>query len=151
MNINQIRALPDSLVLSGLKTRAPELKPGKRVPIPAATKRLLWSREQGKCGFVDPTTGKRCDSTYFLECDHIVEVALGGTNDTGPRWEPKKNRAPQGARCLTIQIASNYPRATPNPRAPVNSVLIGVRVTSGRKSRVIRPPRAISKSPPTAG
>jgi hypothetical protein len=59
-------------------TPAPELKTG-RVAILAAIKREI--KKPGKCSYVDPKTGKNCDSTYFLEMDHVTPVALGGTND----------------------------------------------------------------------
>jgi HNH endonuclease len=64
-----------------VKMDAKASRSGKRVPIPVATKRQVWLRDGGKCGFVDAKTGNRCDSWYFLELDHIVAVALGGSND----------------------------------------------------------------------
>jgi hypothetical protein len=54
---------------------APGVKPKSRIAIPAATKRQVWLRDQGKCTFKD------CNSTHFLEIDHIVPVALGGSGD----------------------------------------------------------------------
>jgi 5-methylcytosine-specific restriction endonuclease McrA len=57
---------------------APGVKPkaGKnRVAIPTETKRQVWLRDQGRCAFKD------CHSTHFLEIDHIIPVALGGSND----------------------------------------------------------------------
>jgi 5-methylcytosine-specific restriction endonuclease McrA len=58
---------------------APDVTLRKRVAIPAAIKRKVM--KSGKCSYIDPKTGKSCDSTYFLETDHIIPVALGGTND----------------------------------------------------------------------
>jgi hypothetical protein len=63
---------------SGVKL-VPKL--GKRVAIPAPIKRQVWLRDQGKCTFVDRKTGKRCDSSHFIEFDLIVPVALGGSNE----------------------------------------------------------------------
>jgi hypothetical protein len=48
----------------------------KRVAIPAAVKREVWLRDGGKCSFKD------CNSTHFLELDHLLSVALGGNNDS---------------------------------------------------------------------
>jgi hypothetical protein len=56
-----------------------ELIKGRRVAIPAAIKREI--KKSGKCGFVDEKTGESCDSRYFLEIDHAVPVAMGGTNE----------------------------------------------------------------------
>jgi 5-methylcytosine-specific restriction endonuclease McrA len=51
-----------------------------RVPIPAAIRQSVWQRDGGRCGYVDPKTRRACGSTYFLELDHVVPVALGGLN-----------------------------------------------------------------------
>jgi hypothetical protein len=59
----------------------PALKMGRRAPIPARIKRLIWLRDQGKCAYTNPETGKICESRYFLEIDHVHPVALGGGND----------------------------------------------------------------------
>ncbi len=40
---------------------------------------LAKSRSMG-CDFVDSATGKRCGSQHFLQRDHIVEYAQGGSN-----------------------------------------------------------------------
>jgi hypothetical protein len=47
----------------------------------ARSKPVVWKRDQGKCSFKDPETGRCCDSTYFLEIDHIIPVAMGGSNE----------------------------------------------------------------------
>ncbi len=43
------------------------------------------------CEYIDSKTGRRCESTYQLEVDHIVPKALGGRND------------PTNLRCLCKQ------------------------------------------------
>ena len=47
--------------------------------IPAAVRREVWQRDQGCCSYVDRHTGRRCGSRFFLELDHIVPVARGGS------------------------------------------------------------------------
>ena len=47
-------------------------QPGRK-PIPAATRRAVFSKAGGKC--------RNCESTWRLEVDHIRPVALGGGND----------------------------------------------------------------------
>jgi 5-methylcytosine-specific restriction endonuclease McrA len=49
-------------------------------PIPAAVKRHVWQRDHGRCGYVCPTSGRVCASTYFVQFDHIIPRAQGGSN-----------------------------------------------------------------------
>jgi hypothetical protein len=44
--------------------------------VPAAVKRQVWARDQGRCAFVG-TTG-RCTERGFLELHHVVPFAAGG-------------------------------------------------------------------------
>src|ERR1700683_756971 len=37
----------------------------------------VWKSNDGRCAFIDPLTGKRCDATRYLEIDHIFPFALG--------------------------------------------------------------------------
>jgi hypothetical protein len=50
--------------------------------IPAAVKRAVWARDQGRCAFVG-TTG-RCGETGFLEFHHRVPYAEGGQASRQP-------------------------------------------------------------------
>ena len=45
--------------------------------IPSAVKRKVWERDGGRCTFVSPA-GRRCESRWMLEFDHIREFARGG-------------------------------------------------------------------------
>ncbi len=54
--------------------------PGKRY-IPAAVRRAVNERDDGQCTYVGPS-GRRCESTRFLEFDHIQEIARGGASTT---------------------------------------------------------------------
>ena len=46
--------------------------------IPAAVKRAVWRRDQGRCSYVDRTSGRRCGSQHLLQIDHVVPYARGG-------------------------------------------------------------------------
>jgi hypothetical protein len=46
--------------------------------IPADVRRAVWERDQGRCTFVG-TTGHRCGSQKFVQFDHVIPVARGGT------------------------------------------------------------------------
>ena len=44
--------------------------------IPAAVRRAVWQRDEGRCGFVGRTG--RCRETAFLEFHHVAPYAAGG-------------------------------------------------------------------------
>jgi hypothetical protein len=44
--------------------------------IPAAVKREVWRRDNGRCAFA--AAGKRCEERGFLEFHHVVPYAAGG-------------------------------------------------------------------------
>ncbi len=48
--------------------------------IPIAVRRLVWTRDQGRCQFVSRVTGKKCLSRHRPQADHIVPFALGGSS-----------------------------------------------------------------------
>ena len=47
--------------------------------IPAAVRREVWRRDGGRCAFV-AADGRRCNSRWKLELDHVQPVALGGSS-----------------------------------------------------------------------
>ena len=71
--------------------------------IPAAVKRQVWQRDGGRCSYVDRETGRRCNSRYMIEIDHILPHALGGGADPGNlrlvcRAHHRHRHAPHGSR-----------------------------------------------------
>ena len=62
-------------------------KPAKGAPsrpdarsryVPRAQRRSVYERDGGRCTFVDPRTGRRCNERAAIELDHRVAHALGG-------------------------------------------------------------------------
>ena len=51
--------------------------------IPAAVQRHVWQRDEGRCCYRDPLTGRRCASSHLLQIDHLLPVAQGGGEDPG--------------------------------------------------------------------
>jgi hypothetical protein len=49
--------------------------------IPAEMKRVVWTRDQGRCRYVDRKSGRRCNSSYALQIDHIIPYAKGGLTE----------------------------------------------------------------------
>jgi hypothetical protein len=50
---------------------------GEIVARAAAVKRAVWERDGGRCTYVSPE-GRRCDSRWRLELDHVEPAARGG-------------------------------------------------------------------------
>jgi hypothetical protein len=48
--------------------------------IPKSVKRVVWKRDQGRCTYQDPKTGKKCDSSHSIDFDHIIPYSWGGTH-----------------------------------------------------------------------
>ncbi len=49
--------------------------------IPRSLVRAVWKRDESKCTWVDPKTGRKCGATYKLQIDHIEPFALGGKTE----------------------------------------------------------------------
>jgi hypothetical protein len=43
--------------------------------------RALWEKAGSRCEFVDEETGRRCDCRFGLQREHVIPLALGGSND----------------------------------------------------------------------
>ncbi len=67
------------VVRSVLSSPTPTSESGRYVSAPV--RRQVWQRDGGKCTFVSPETGRKCESLFGLEVDHILPVALGGGSD----------------------------------------------------------------------
>jgi hypothetical protein len=59
-----------------------EIPGGNDRYVPAAVKRTVWERDQGRCTW-PMGDGKVCGSRHRLEFDHDLEVALGGKPTIG--------------------------------------------------------------------
>jgi len=65
------------------RPRAPSETPGENDRyVPAAVKRAVWERDQGRCTW-PMGDGEVCGATHRLEFDHDLEVALGGKPTIG--------------------------------------------------------------------
>ncbi|MGZ3656561.1 MAG: HNH endonuclease [Bdellovibrionota bacterium] len=45
-----------------------------------ATRLLVWKRDGGQCVYRDAYSGRKCETTAFLQFDHIVPRSLGGSD-----------------------------------------------------------------------
>ena len=48
--------------------------------VPAAVKDEVWARANGRCEYISPVTGKRCNSNHFLQLAHVLAYSKGGAN-----------------------------------------------------------------------
>lgn len=53
----------------------------KRSNIKITTQRVLLAKANNCCEYRDSKTGQKCESRYQLQVDHIIPIALGGSND----------------------------------------------------------------------
>jgi hypothetical protein len=68
------------------RSSKPQLPPapavtGSRRQIPRAIERAVRQRDQNRCTYIDSISGRACTATRLIQCDHIIPVAYGGTND----------------------------------------------------------------------
>jgi 5-methylcytosine-specific restriction endonuclease McrA len=62
----------------GARTRSSATR-SRRRHVRAAVKRVVWTRDKGRCAFVGPHG--RCSETGFLEYHHVVPFSAGGATD----------------------------------------------------------------------
>jgi hypothetical protein len=55
-----------------------KLDTSERIVLPVSVKRIVWRNAQGQCCFHH--NGKRCESRFQLQIDHIISLARGGKN-----------------------------------------------------------------------
>lgn len=53
----------------------------QRKPLTAKTKRMIWKRASACCEHIEASSKTRCSSRFALEIDHIIAVALDGSNE----------------------------------------------------------------------
>jgi hypothetical protein len=53
----------------------------QRKAIPVTIQRQIWKRANACCEHIDTNSKSRCTSKFALETDHIISLALGGSNN----------------------------------------------------------------------
>ncbi|MBK9294799.1 MAG: HNH endonuclease [Oligoflexia bacterium] len=48
--------------------------------IPAYIKRQVWQRDQGRCQYQSTNSAQKCNSTYFIQIDHVTPFSHGGSS-----------------------------------------------------------------------
>ena len=82
--------------------------------IPASVKREVWRRDQGRCRYVDRTSGRRCGSQHLLQIDHVVPYACGGGA------EPNNLRLLCAAHHRYRHVGARFGRPGEDRQAPVD-------------------------------
>jgi len=89
--------------------------------VPAAVRRAVWARDQGRCAFISATG--RCDETGRLEYHHVVPFASGGaTTVDNVQLRCRAHNAYEGALAFgdwrrKIQVKEAKRGATPSGRS----------------------------------
>ena len=65
---------------SNIKALASATPTSKRY-IPRQLKRYIWKRDGGGCTYEDPTTKIKCNSSFLMQIDHKIPLALGGKTE----------------------------------------------------------------------
>jgi hypothetical protein len=66
---------------------APTASTASRAPrqrgrsVPAAVRRAVWRRDDGRCTYTDPATEQRCRATHRLQLHYEAAFARGGAHD----------------------------------------------------------------------
>ncbi len=61
--------------------KAPPQSPKRRHRhIPSVFRQQVWARDRGKCTFTS-SSGRKCDSRYMLQVDHIIPLVGGGKTE----------------------------------------------------------------------
>ncbi len=76
---NGVELRSRKVVPEGVRSPLPRSNPRR---IPAAIRRAVWERDDGRCSF-ESGSGRRCDATRGLEFDHVLPVARGGESTPG--------------------------------------------------------------------
>ena len=69
-----------SLPNADVEKNGPKFVP-RRKPLPASVRKIIWQKAKACCEYTDIKRGIRCQSRFALEPDHIIPLALGGTDD----------------------------------------------------------------------
>lgn len=80
VNENSVNRNTSKTVKNLSNTTNKKTAPQRKV-LPIAVKRFLWQRAQACCEHVDSKMKIRCSSKFALQPDHIIPIALGGSDE----------------------------------------------------------------------
>lgn len=81
LNSKSDNALPPMAAKVETTIAVTNTKPqAQRKPLSVAEKKYIWKRANACCEYRDKHSGTRCSSKFALQPDHIIALALGGTN-----------------------------------------------------------------------
>ncbi len=72
--------LQQSLIPSKIDPAHQSIESGHSRPFSAMIRKKVLKRSQSRCEFVSPITQKRCESSWYLQLDHIQPWSLGGAS-----------------------------------------------------------------------
>ncbi|MGZ3749046.1 MAG: HNH endonuclease, partial [Pseudobdellovibrionaceae bacterium] len=77
------KPLPQTRSVKSSKTKIQTYKTlkQKRKYLSIKIRREVFQKAQHSCEYLDPISGKRCNSRFQLQIDHIIPLACGGTDE----------------------------------------------------------------------
>jgi len=79
--------------------------------IPQSLRRLVWQRDGGTCQYISANSGRKCESRFQLEVDHIVPVSQGGnTSPENLRLLCRQHNAWSAIEILGKKVMKKYLR-----------------------------------------
>jgi 5-methylcytosine-specific restriction endonuclease McrA len=92
-------------------------------PVPAAVKRAVWTRDEGRCAFVG--TDGRCRESGFLEFHHVVPFARGGpTSAENLQLRCRAHNAYEAEREFGARSRVRRKRALSGQSSPVDQTMV---------------------------
>lgn len=77
---NSLSAVIDKLAVRCIEQKKTRVRTNPVQRVSTSAGKVVLQRDQC-CQFVDKTTGKKCNSKYFLQTDHVHPKWAGGSND----------------------------------------------------------------------
>jgi hypothetical protein len=91
--------------------------------IPAAVRRAVYARDQGRCRFRDPT-GRRCTETEWLELHHIRPYGRGGDNrPVNIELRCRAHNEYEAERDYGKEVMARYRNSTGRVREPLSTYI----------------------------
>ncbi len=85
--LSPVKAMP-AVPAKGASAAVAKVPPAKEIPATydkrtpsAEVVRVVRARDEDRCSYVEPVSGRRCDSRHFLEIHHVVPWSHGGRTD----------------------------------------------------------------------
>jgi 5-methylcytosine-specific restriction endonuclease McrA len=95
--------------------------------IPAAVRREVWVRDEGKCSYTHPASGRKCTSPFALELDHLDPYAYGGAHSVENLRLLCRAHHGHRTKPTSLEVSPEYRRDNSSPSTHAHHALRGWR------------------------